>query len=753
MTKGKKVSALLLSVAMTASFCMLAACGSNDEEPEAAVEVEGQSTVLQTNKSPEELNADEVIYAYLYRQSQFSSYKITTTGSTYASKGIINYTQKIDNVAVKHADEYFAQAVSSSSFVNMSHQSFSKTVDGVSKVAYRNDLSGDISTASRADYKTVYGIAPDDVALGGFIINDNTVQSFSVDLSDKSNLKYVVTLKADSDEGLGAMRTQMKQFGGLDNLPVFSSVKLTLTLKNDWTPVSLTTESAYSISISVLGEMDCTQKITATYSAVNGSVEIPDTQAFNQAVGSTPSQVSGITHETSPMLTAFSDVYNAFANYDYEQGMHFGIELSSEWLETKDIMFGMTMLSGPLTAEVYVKYNPDEVAYGNLLNAVNFRMDVDLGNAAMVFAMMAMGQVVPPVYAYLKDVSIYYVGDGNLYIALTGYDEFGDVFAEETVFEFVQIGLGDAVDALLPLIGTIGAVSSEDFDLDDFVDTLNGLFDVTVQDGETVFGLKNDYVQMLSLVYNGIVDGLVESAVSSMPDMAEMIEPILGGLLKVDLEYAKLHVVNGENGLSEIYFDIGCSQTEESEDETAEAEEPQVYVFAKLGLTVKGTFTDELEGDAAVTEAHRADEAVASVLRAQIDWAGENMWLDENDSYLAYLGYLAETYRGMTPEQQGLVANYYMIETYSDLYTSLKKNADLILSYFDGAEFRSDLTASDWEKVNKAYDNECTAYDMFRLTEHTVNAVKENVAAIRYISQAKIDAYLAARNAYGNANG
>lgn len=249
---------------------------------------DGLSAFVQTDLSPDRLTAEQVIYGFLYRQKDYTAYQITTTGCTRASKGVLNYTQQIQNVSIKRGDEYFSQSISSSMFVNMAHQCYAKGGNDKGKVAFRNATEGKITTVTRAEYRSIYGISPDDLTLGGYTVNRATVRSWSKDLSDPSEPKYAVVLKPDSDEGLGAMKAQMKQFGGLNELPVFSHVKLTLVMKNDWEPVRLISEASYTVSIAVLGTMHCRQILTGEYSGINGSVRIPDADFFNATVGTAP---------------------------------------------------------------------------------------------------------------------------------------------------------------------------------------------------------------------------------------------------------------------------------------------------------------------------------------------------------------------------------------------------------------------------------------------------------------------------------
>lgn len=171
----KKKHIALMGTPMAACItCMsfgFAGCGQGDNS--TPIEQPGESTVIETVKSsPEELSAMEVAYAYLGKQKKFTSYKSSTVGTTKAEKGFVKYEQTVYNNAYKNGDEYFEDSSSSSAFVKMQHQSFVKG----DKVVYRNSANGELNVSEKSSYKEVYGIAPDDVALGGYIMNDKSIK-------------------------------------------------------------------------------------------------------------------------------------------------------------------------------------------------------------------------------------------------------------------------------------------------------------------------------------------------------------------------------------------------------------------------------------------------------------------------------------------------------------------------------------------------------------------------------------------------
>ena len=58
----------------------------------------------------------------------------------------------------------------------------------------------------------------------------------------------------------------MKEFGNLSDYPSFSLVSIDITMKQDFTPISVHVYSEYEITHSFLGKTNCTQEYTVTYS-------------------------------------------------------------------------------------------------------------------------------------------------------------------------------------------------------------------------------------------------------------------------------------------------------------------------------------------------------------------------------------------------------------------------------------------------------------------------------------------------------
>lgn len=279
----KKLLTSILAIIFTVCLALtLVGCGDANDTPPSAVN--GTDTVMtDLKKTPDNYDAKTAIYAALGKLESYTTYKSQSSGTATARKGIVSYTQTTTATNVKHGDEFYTQTDSHSAFVNFRHEAFVKN----NNVAYRVN-GNEIKNVTRSSYESVYGITPAKL-LSGHIYNQNTILSV---VGQKVNNGYEYIISLDKNEATAKIAYQMKEFGGLGGYPVFSdNVTVTIVIKEDFTPVSVTYTSKYNVNVPVLGDMECTENNTINFSHYNGTVEIPDTEAFNAAMDSTPSTI------------------------------------------------------------------------------------------------------------------------------------------------------------------------------------------------------------------------------------------------------------------------------------------------------------------------------------------------------------------------------------------------------------------------------------------------------------------------------
>lgn len=354
----KRIFTIVLCVLAIISFSAFAVGCNKSETPPL---VAGEDTVVaSTKKTAKDLDAETAVFAALGKLESYSTYQTESSGKAVAKKGFISYTQNTKAKAYKHGDEYYSDTVSESSFVNVKHEAFGKG-EGV---AYRVS-GGDIINTKLSDYIEVYGVTPAKL-LSGHVFNQETLVSASL-ISSKNEL-YTYSLTLEKDGANALLKKQMKMFGNLGGYPAFSSdTKAKLVIKEDLTPVSYSYESNYSISVAVLGNMNCVETNEIKFDNFNGEVKIPDTEKFNAALGTTPSKIES--GAGSVRSEAEEKVISALLDLDMENGVSFfgNAGINGKTLPLKfsvaakvnEIIDGTISASEGVTGELTVLNNDD----------------------------------------------------------------------------------------------------------------------------------------------------------------------------------------------------------------------------------------------------------------------------------------------------------------------------------------------------------------------------------------------------------
>ena len=310
----RKFSAIILAVLLALSLAMFAACGEDSGNNNLPVE-SGEDTIIvdDVDVTPDNYDAKKVVYAAIGRLSKLSTYKSASTGTSVASvAGLFGYTQQTDCVTLKHGDEFYVDSNSNSRFVSVKHEAFAKG----DNIAYRVN-GGQIVNSEAESYKDVFGVTPDKL-LSGHVFNDETI--VYAEFKGEENGEYTFKYVLDKDKGNALLFKQMKEFGGLNGYPVFTDNTIVmLTVKEDYTPVKFVYNSKYVVNVSVLGDLPCVEENAVVFSDFNGEIEIPDTEAFNEAMSSEPSQV--IPSEDKPVDKTQEKIVGALLKADLIKGV------------------------------------------------------------------------------------------------------------------------------------------------------------------------------------------------------------------------------------------------------------------------------------------------------------------------------------------------------------------------------------------------------------------------------------------------
>ena len=195
---------------------------------------------------------EDIPFVFLEKLSRLDNYTKTTKGSTIAKK-IITYTQVIDNV-YNHKDKHLITK-SSSSLKNVYHEAYFKE----DKISYKSKEKDEFSDISYEEYQSIYGYLPYGYNLEGFIISKESIK----EISKVDNYQYHIVL--DNEIGTNDVKIQMKEFGNLNDYPIFSLIEIDLIIEEDFNPIKIMLKSEYEIDIAVLGKAKCLQEYTVTY--------------------------------------------------------------------------------------------------------------------------------------------------------------------------------------------------------------------------------------------------------------------------------------------------------------------------------------------------------------------------------------------------------------------------------------------------------------------------------------------------------
>lgn len=250
---------------------MLTSCRVVEPEPSMSREEESSIPSISPKdiKTASNLKDDELkdftLY-YLERMNSFSSYKAVTEGKTATSVLFINIDQIINVTAIK--SEYSYQHNSSeSNMYSSEHFAYYHN----NKALFKNKNDTDYTLNSMNDYLTKYGIYPFGNSIEGYKTTGEALLSIS---REQSGENYTFTMSLDPIKATTNVKIQMKEFGSLDDYPEFSSITLIVTVKDDFTPVTISLDSRYKAQ--QFATASCHQTYTVTFSSFNENIEIPN---------------------------------------------------------------------------------------------------------------------------------------------------------------------------------------------------------------------------------------------------------------------------------------------------------------------------------------------------------------------------------------------------------------------------------------------------------------------------------------------
>lgn len=226
--------------------CSLLLVGCQKKEPSSSFE--------QTNIN-EKIYDFSVVNQIMEKLSLKTNFMIQTKGNSLAKQGLIQYQQDIKTTTYAINEQFFMNTESSSLFIKFKHQAF---VDYQFVYLLDSNENNQLQKITIANYKEKYGIIPSYQTIFSFTINEETIKECYFN-QNQDILTYFFIL--DNETATENIKIQMKQFGGLNDLPTFSKIILNLNVNHNFELLSYQSYAQYQIKKDLLGTFNCTQQL------------------------------------------------------------------------------------------------------------------------------------------------------------------------------------------------------------------------------------------------------------------------------------------------------------------------------------------------------------------------------------------------------------------------------------------------------------------------------------------------------------
>lgn len=242
------------------------------------VENELYKDIPKDDSTPADYSPEENISICQSVMQNMNAWTSKTEGTAVADVLFINYTQKISASKVIKDGSATQQTASESSLLSTGQQRTFKDdailIREAKKVKSLDNIEweDDFTAVSKDTYAQNYGRTP--FALTNYVIDKTTILKSKTLDSDKGKFKYEYELKPD--ESTVYYKRQMKTEGGASDYPTFHSVKVTVTMDEQWRPLEIHYSENYDINISVVGDVTCQGEVTETFSDFGEVNALPD---------------------------------------------------------------------------------------------------------------------------------------------------------------------------------------------------------------------------------------------------------------------------------------------------------------------------------------------------------------------------------------------------------------------------------------------------------------------------------------------
>ncbi len=397
-------------IAVVSAFIAVS-CAGQTEEP---LTLDGESTVLETNKSVSDLkeNPNSVVYAYINNlTNKVKSYHSETNGYLNAQILFINYRVDFSSSLDRSGEYHYAKEDSHSTFVNVETESFYRK----DKVAFTENMK-DYKVYSMEDYKKVY-YTPYQALITGYLFSDESILASS--LVSEENGEYTFKYLLDNDKATPFVKGYMKETGSLVNYPTFNKIEMQITMKNDFTPVKIVVDAVYLAAKPIIGSGTCTQHVETLFNKVNEEVEVKNLEFYTSLLGQ-----EAETMEINEEGDIKNDLLHSLDKLSWSEGVDVKGAIYSE-IMSSSTDGGRINLNLDLSILADLNKLKDEDIFNFAKVKVNAEGDEWFSSITSIIMAIAGDKIGidSKLFSAFRGLNFYYTGDANLYTVFYNSDK------------------------------------------------------------------------------------------------------------------------------------------------------------------------------------------------------------------------------------------------------------------------------------------------------------------------------------------
>ncbi len=283
-----------------------------------------KTTTIEKPKSgtPLDYSYNENLYIAAWVVENASSYEAHTEGTAKAKSLGVTVKQSVNDKRVKSDGFIFTEAISYSSYKSVAEQRFFTPNQillrlGKAKNSKTVNWRNSVKSFSLDEFDEEYGSYPNSITK--YICTDDTIIASSY-LGTDENGYYVFEYELDTEIAPSNFSREVKHMSGSSVYPKFHYCKITLTIDENWRPITVKTNDSYDV-VALGLDATTTNSLIEYFDSINEKIDLPEKDFFMSYLNNNIDPDEPITEEldaTEYLGMAFSPYLVSPGNFDVE---------------------------------------------------------------------------------------------------------------------------------------------------------------------------------------------------------------------------------------------------------------------------------------------------------------------------------------------------------------------------------------------------------------------------------------------------